>query len=153
VRPLATVAVAALAAACSGSGTPLGGAGTSSPSPHVATRPRCTAPGTGLRGYVLVRTREIRFPDHVGVRSEFRDPRGRLLFFLVGIPGEVGEGLPVVEDELELVDGSVARVLGRGRTWVLAWSGEPPCDDLAVVGNELSRESFERALRGAHILP
>jgi hypothetical protein len=143
-------AVAALAVACSNGGERSPAA--TSPPPDPA-RPRCTAPGTGLRGYVLVRTREIRFADHVGVRTEFRDPRGRRLFFLLGIPGEVGEGLPLVDGERQLVDGSTARLLGRGDTWVLSWRGPPPCDDLAVVGNELSRGSFERALRGAHILP
>jgi hypothetical protein len=155
-RPASALILAvalALAVACNGSPRPPSGdPGTVVPaSPDV--RPTCRAPGTGLRGYVLVRTREIRFADHVGVRSEFRDPRGRRIFLLLGIPGEVGEGLPVVDPEVDLADGSVGRLLGRDRIWILAWAGEQPCDDMAVVGNELSRGSFERALRGAHILP
>jgi hypothetical protein len=57
-----------------------------------------------------------------------------------------------VDGQRDLADGSTARLLGRGDIWVLAWRGSPPCDEMAVVGNELSRESFERALRAAHIL-
>jgi hypothetical protein len=144
-------AVLALAMACSGGGEPSPRA--APPPGDAASRPRCSAPGTGLRGYVLVRTREIRYADHIGVRREFRDPRGRRLYFLLGIPGGVGEGLPVADPQVEMGDGSVGRILGHDRIWVLAWDAEPPCDDMAVVGNELSRESFERALRAAHILP
>jgi hypothetical protein len=82
----------------------------------------------------------------------FRDPQGRRLYFLLGIPGEVGEGLPFVERR-RLVDGSVGRLMGEGSTWVLAWPGRVPCQDMAIVGNEISPAAFETALRGASILP
>jgi hypothetical protein len=123
-----------------------------SPEPTRAGRPACAAPGTGLQGFVLVSEDERRYPDHVGARMEFRDPEGRRIFFLLGIPGEVGEGLPLV-GEPSLVDGTPARLLGEVDRWVLAWEGEPPCRDMAIVGNEIGRSDFEAVLREASILP
>jgi hypothetical protein len=122
------------------------------PSPELtAGRPVCRAPGTGLQGFVLVREDQRRYGDHVGARMEFRDPEGRRVFFLLGIPGEVGEGLPLV-GEPALLDGTPARLLGEEDRWVLAWEGAPPCRDMAIVGNEIGRSEFEGVLRDASIL-
>jgi len=146
VRSARAAALAAVVAvACSGEPTP-------------RTRPEppgpvaCVPPGTGLEGYVLIRRGEWRYHDHLGVRMEFRDPSGRRIYFLLGIPGEVGEGLPMA-GALRLLDGSVGRFLGEEDRWALVWQGDPPCEDLAVVGNLISEAAFRRALRAASILP
>jgi hypothetical protein len=112
----------------------------------------CVQPGTGLEGYVLFRRGERRYHDHLGVRMEFRDPSGRRIYFLLGIPGEVGEGLPLAGTP-RLLDGSVGRLLGEEDRWALVWQGDPPCEDMAVVGNLISKSAFRRALRAASILP
>jgi hypothetical protein len=138
------VLAAAAAVACSGE---------SAPRPHPEPLgPACVQPGTGLEGYVLFRRGERRYNDHVGVRMEFRHPSGRRIYFLLGIPGEIGEGLPLAGAP-RLLDGSVGRLLGEEDRWALVWQGDPPCEDMAVVGNLISKSAFRRALRAASILP
>jgi hypothetical protein len=136
----------AVAVSCSGEPPPQ-----PQPRPEPPGPVACVAPGMGLEGYVLIRRSDRRYHDHLGARVEFRGPSGRRIYFLLGIPGEVGEGLPLVGSP-ELVDGSVGRFLGEEDRWVLAWRGEPPCEDMAVVGNEISAAAFRRALRNAAIL-
>jgi hypothetical protein len=138
--------VVAVAVSCSGE---------PAPQPLPPPQPRgpvvCPAPGMGLEGYVLVRRSDRRYHDHLGGWMEFRGPSGRRIFFLLGVPGEVGEGLPFVGSR-RLVDGSVGRFMGEEDRWALAWRGDPPCEDMAVVGNEISGAAFKRTLRNAAIL-
>jgi hypothetical protein len=136
----------ALAVSCSGEPAPQ-----PQPLPEPGGPVACPAPGMGLEGYVLVRRSDRRYHDHMGGRMEFRGPSGRRIYFLLGVPGEVGEGLPFVGSR-ELVDGSVGRFMGEEDRWALAWRGDPPCEDMAVVGNEISGPAFQRALRKAAIL-
>ena len=127
---------ATLLASCTG-----GGEGDGSPG-----APRCANPVKGPDGWILVRTRDVREGDHVGVRQEYRDPRGRRLFFLLGISGEVGEGLPFA-GTIPVADGSEARLLGRDLTWALAWEAEPPCSATAVIGQGMPRSRFLAEMR------
>lgn len=96
------------------------------------------------KGFLLQRARDIGYFDHVGVRQEYRHEDGRLVVFLLGVNGEMGEGAPVVED-VELASGDPATLFGtpeRG-SWSLVWSGEFPCSQMAVVANGVSRSGFD----------
>ena len=139
MRTLRAVAAAALLAGC-------GGGPERPDAPEAPPLPTCGNPAKGVKGFVLVERRQFRERDHVGVRLEYRDRDGRLLTYLVGVPGEVGEGLPL-DRELHLADGNDGRLLGRGATWILAWDDEPPCTPVAVVGNRLARSRFLELMR------
>jgi hypothetical protein len=146
VRGGAGVALAGLlAASCAGGGDSDAGSAPPAGRPVV-----CAPPAKGVPGYVLVRRRDVPFADHIGLRLEFRDPRGRRLYLLMGIPGGVGEGLPLRSTPAVAGD-AAARFLGRDDRWVLAWDGPDPCEDMAVVGNDLSRPHFRRVLRSMGI--
>jgi hypothetical protein len=141
---LAALAAVVLGASCTGD--------RSAPGAGPAGKPRCEAhPGRGVEGFVLNRTREIEEPDHVAVRKEYRDRRGRLLVYLLGLSGEVGEGLPFLR-EVGLVTGQPARFLGRDGNWTIVWEEGFPCSQMAVVGNGFGREDFVRALVEADII-
>jgi hypothetical protein len=143
-RVAVTVAVAVLAAGCVVSRAAVPGSG---------PKPTCDVfPGRGVEGFVLERTQPIDEQDHVAVRHEYLDPRGRLLVYLLGVHGEVGEGSPDRQD-VALVDGTPARFLGGRGNWVLVWNDHPPCPQVAVVGNGFRREDFARLLVEAHLLP
>jgi hypothetical protein len=142
---LTAVAVAVLGASCTGD----------RPAPRAgpAGKPRCEAqPGRGVEGFVLNRTQEIEEPDHTAVRKDYRDRRGRLLVYLLGVSGEVGEGLPF-RGQVELVTGRAARFLGRKENWTIVWEETFPCAQMAIVGNGFGREGFVRSLVDADILP
>lgn len=142
MRIAAGVAMACLVAAACG-GKPAGTTDTGS----RAGRPTlCAPPAKGVRGFVLVRRYDIAYRDHIGLRLEFRDGRGRRLYFLMGIPGGVGEGLPLLSTPSVAGD-APGRFLGRDDRWVLAWEGPEPCEDMAVVGNDLSRRRFRATMR------
>jgi hypothetical protein len=91
---------------------------------------------------------ETTYPDHIGVRLGFRDEDRREFHVLVGIPGEIGEGLPSA-GELELSEGRTARFLGEDDVWIVVWEEDDRCDPRAVVGNGFTRESFQEALADA----
>ncbi|MGH2690951.1 MAG: hypothetical protein ACRDHM_00415, partial [Actinomycetota bacterium] len=95
-----------------------------------------------------------RYSDHIGVREEYRDEDGRLLVYLLGVTGEMGEGAIVVED-VDLATGQPATLLGTEGTdaWSLVWSDEPPCPQVAIVGNGFSREAFLSTLGESGVLP
>ena len=109
--------------------------------------------GQPPEGFVLVRTREFRSPDRIGVREEYRHPDGRLLVHLLGVGGQVGEHASVADD-VDLATGEPAMIFGDGENpnWSLVWSGRPPCGELAVVGNDFTRDEFEAAMRDAGLL-
>jgi hypothetical protein len=144
----AVLATAILAASCTGDRPIEGGTAGAG---HE--KPRCEArPGRGVEGFVLVRTRDIDEGAHVAVREEYRDRQGRRLFYLLGLFGEIGEGLPVLE-EYELVNGQRGRFLGRGRNWILVYEDRFPCPQVAVVGNGFRRQDFLNLLVEASIIP
>ena len=149
------IAVAVLGAGCTEDRPPAdAGPGPQASSPDPGP-PRCQAsPGPPPEGFVLRRAREIRYPDHVGVREEYRHGDGRLLVYLLGVTGEMGEGAAVVE-ELELSTGEPATLFGTGddRSWSLVWSDDLPCPQMGIVGNGFDREGFVSALRGSGVLP
>lgn len=139
-RVLAGLAVAAvLGASCTGDPP--------APEPTAAgVRPRCDElPGRAPEGFVLVETRDVPAPSHIGTRRSYRDPEGGRLEVLLGAVGQVGEGLRLVE-ELTLPSGAPARLLGQGRLWALAWEGEPPCLRNAIIAEGLTRSSFLEVL-------
>ena len=116
------------------------------------SKPVCdTVPGRGVQGFVLDRARRIEEPDHVAVRREYRDPNGRLLVYLLGVSGEVGEGTATSE-RVRLVDGTPARFLGGGGNWILAWKEEARCPQMAVVGNGFQATEFAELMVQADLL-
>jgi hypothetical protein len=115
-------------------------------------QPVCdTVPGRGVEGFVLDRVQRIEEPDHVAVRREYRDPKGRLLVYLLGVFGEVGEGAAASE-RVSLVDGTPARFLGGAGNWILTWKEEPPCPQMAVVGNGFRAQAFAEVMVQADLL-
>jgi hypothetical protein len=148
---LAAVLVVVLGAACTGdrpattaTGSPDGG--------PAATEPRCEARLGGVEGFVLTRSRDIPQGESIGVREEYRDSEGRSLTYLLGIFGEVGEGLPF-QEEVGLSGGATARLLGRDQTWVLVWEDQFPCQQIAVIGNGFRRSEFVEVMERAALLP
>ena len=148
----ALLLVAVLGAGCTGD-RPEGTPAPAPASPEAGPR-RCDAsPGAPPEGFLLVRSREIRYSDHIGVREEYRDEDGRLLVYLLGVTGEMGEGATVVED-VALGSGDPATLFGSGgkRGWSVVWDDQHPCPQLAIVGNGFTREEFLAALTDAMIL-
>jgi hypothetical protein len=120
--------------------------------PTGAVRPRCDVPrGRAPEGFMLARTSDRPHRDHVGVHIVYRAPDGARLDYLVGVAGEVGEGLPLV-GEVELATGEPARLLGRDETWVVVWPEPPPCAQSAILGNGMDRAGFDEVLEGTGIL-
>jgi hypothetical protein len=70
---------------------------------------------------------------------------------LVGIPGEIGEGLPAA-GQLELTEGSSAELVGRDDVWIAIWDEGDRCDPRAVIGNGFTQETFEEALADAGLV-
>ena len=99
-------------------------------------------------GFAPLDSFEEDYPDHVGLRLGFRDDREREFHVLVGIPGEIGEGLPPAED-LVLSEGRTARLVGEDPVWIAIWTEGDVCDPRAVIGNGFTRESFGAALEDA----
>jgi hypothetical protein len=121
-------------------------------SPGDRGKPVCDRiPGRGVEGFVLDRTQRIEDRDHVALRREYRDPEGRLLVYLLGVLGEVGEGAPVVR-RVELVDGTPASFLGGRTNWILRWDEDPPCPQMAVVGNGFRAREFAELMVDAALL-
>ena len=142
------VAAAVLGASCSGDAGP---PAPSRPSKE-ADRPRCdVAPGEVPEGFLLRRQRDRPHRDHVGVHRVFVAPDGRRLDYLLGVIGEVGEGLPLA-GSVELGSGQPARLAGRGKTWTLVWVQNPPCRQGAVVAAGMGRRELLRILRRAGLL-
>jgi hypothetical protein len=114
---------------------------------------RCDAqPGRGVTGFVLEGTREFDEGDRIAVRKDYRDDEGRLLVYLLGLSGEIGEGLPVL-GEVRLASGERASFLGEGEAWMLVWESGFPCPQMGVVGNRMGKEAFLRLMVHAAILP
>jgi hypothetical protein len=145
------VAVTVLGASCTGD-RPVGGASDQGPTEPDGGKPTCQArPGRGVEGFMLVRTREIDEGEHVALREEYRDREGRRLYYLLGLFGEIGEGL-AVRRQLELVNGERAVFLGRGENWILLYEDEFPCPQVAVIGNGFRRGEFLDLLVEASIV-
>jgi hypothetical protein len=142
-------AVAALAAAVLGSACTNDRA--ARPAPTAGT-PRCeTPPGRGPEGFTLKRTREFDEGDRVATRLDYLDSEGRRLVYLLGLSGEIGEGLPLVARTV-LPGGQAGRFLGQGEAWMLVWEDPFPCPQMAVVGNGFGREGFVRLLVAAGLV-
>jgi hypothetical protein len=118
----------------------------------VAPLERCTQiPGRGVNGFSLHRTREIEYPSHVALRTEYRDREGRRLFYLRGVLGEVGEGSGEFEP-VTLVDGTPATFFGQRDSWGVYWEDDPPCPQMAVIGNAFRRRRFIELMEEARVL-
>jgi hypothetical protein len=112
-------------------------------------RPVCAVRFAAPSGFEPLETfEETTYPDHIGVRLGFRDEEMREFHVLVGIPGEIGEGLPSAGD-LELSEGRTARLVGGDRVWIVIWTEGDLCDPRAVIGNRFSRDEFVGALEDA----
>jgi hypothetical protein len=114
-------------------------------------RPICELRFAAPAGFAPIDSFEEEYPDHVGVRLGFRDPQGHEFHVLVGIPGEIGEGLPTA-GELELTEGRTAQLVGRDDVWIAIWDEDDRCDPRAVIGNGFTRETFEEALVDAGLV-
>lgn len=126
-------AILAVAAGCSSPGAP-------------AVPLVCEPPLAPPAGFVQVERVESREADHVGVRTSYRSADGPELHLLAGIPGEVGEGLPMA-GTVRVAGGVDARLLGADRRWVLVWGSDEVCDPYAVIGEGFDRRSFVGLLR------
>jgi hypothetical protein len=115
-------------------------------------RPVCDVRFAAPAGFAPLDSFEEEYPDHVGVRLGFRDPQEREFHVLVGIPGEIGEGLPTA-GELELTEGRTAELVGRDDVWIAIWDEDDRCDPRAVIGNGFTRETFGEALVDAGLVP
>lgn len=136
-----------LASACGGGGPDRARTEAASDEPA-----RCDPAIGAPAGFALVESFEDPYPDHIGVRLAFRDGDGRELHYFVGIPGEFGEGLPVV-GQVDVALGLRGSLLGAGGTWVLAWDAPGPCGAHAALGTGFTREEFLQALREAGAIP
>jgi hypothetical protein len=85
------------------------------------------------------------------VHRTYRDESGIRLDLLLGVEGEVGEGLPL-RGQVDLASGVQGRLLGRARTWILAWEEPPPCGQTALIVNGIGRRSFRRLVAGTGLL-
>ena len=92
------------------------------------------------------------YEDHVGIRLGFVDDAGRELHYFAGIPGEFGEGLPVV-GRVEAASDLGGLLQGDEGVWVLSWRAPGPCGVRAVLGSGFSRRRFLRVLREAGAIP
>ena len=137
--------------------TVLGGCTEDRQVPPAAGEPRSARrcdvrPGAVPEGFTLRRTRDIaQGSGRVGVREEYRDRDGRLLVYLLGVAGEVGEGLPLTGRPM-VVGGERARFLGEAQNWVLTWHDEPPCSQMSIVGNGFEEEEFVGLLEDAGVI-
>lgn len=137
------LAVVVLGAGCTGD----------APLPSVPGKPVCDRiPGRGVEGFVLDETKRFDEEDHIAVRKQYRDRQGRLLVYLLGLSGEIGEGAEQ-SFEVELVDDTPARFMGSGENWLLVWEGSAPCRHVAVVGNGFRRADFVALLVRADLVP
>jgi hypothetical protein len=125
---------------------------TSSEPDEPDDRPVCEVRFAAPAGFAPLDSFEEDYPDHVGVRLGFRDPGGREFHVLVGIPGEIGEGMPTA-GELELTEGRRAELVGRDEVWIAIWGEDDRCDPRAVIGNGFTRETFREALVDAGLVP
>jgi hypothetical protein len=120
-----------------------------SPSPEPS---RCDPALQTPAGFEVTGSMEDPSGDHTGVRVDLRADGGRELHYFAGIAGEFGEGLPD-RGTVTLADGSTARLVGRGTTWVLAWEGQEPCSPRIALGTGMDAEGFRVAMRQAGALP
>jgi hypothetical protein len=114
----------------------------------VDDRPVCAVRFAAPNGFAPLDSFEEDYPDHVGLRLGFRDEDRREFHVLVGIPGEIGEGLPSA-GELALTEGRTARLVGEDRVWIAIWTEGDLCDPRAVIGNGFTRDGFGAALEDA----
>jgi hypothetical protein len=144
-RAFAAAAAAVLASACGGS---------TAEHPHgsgedvLVCEPGFTTP----EGFSQTEALEDPYADHVAIRLGFVDDTGRELHYFAGVPGEFGEGLPVVA-RVEAAGGIEGPLQGRAETWVLSWRAPGPCGVRAVLGNGFTREAFLETLERAGIIP
>jgi hypothetical protein len=111
---------------------------------------RCEPALVAVEGFARTETSREVYADHVGVRLGFWDGK-RQLHVLAGIPGEVGEGLPIV-DVVAITGGPPGRLLGGDRVWVLAWETTGPCANNALLGDGFTREAFTAVLVRAGVI-
>jgi len=114
-------------------------------------RPVCEVRFAAPVGFAPIETFEDDYADHVGVRLGYRDDRQREFHVLVGIPGEIGEGLPPA-GSLDLREGRIGTLVGEGTVWVVVWNEHDVCDPRAVIGNGFTRSGFEEFLGDAGLV-
>lgn len=112
-----------------------------------ADAPHCAPPIGVPSGFEVTQSLEDPHPDRTATRRGLRDDRGRTLNLFSGVEAEFGEGLPLV-DEIAVSDGTIARLLGAERIWLLAWrDGGGPCASKAVFSSGFRRRAFLALLR------
>jgi hypothetical protein len=120
--------------------------------PDEGDVPTCEPGFATPDGFTRTETFEDPYADHVGIRLGFSSDDGRELHAFVGVPGEFGEGLPLV-DSIEAAGGIEGSLQGSGTTWVLSWRAPGPCGVRAVLGSGFTREGFVDTLERAGIVP
>jgi len=110
-------------------------------------------PGFGTpEGFRATESLQDPYEDHVGIRLGFVDDAGREIHYFAGIPGEFGEGLPVV-DTVPAAGGIQGPLQGRDPTWVLTWRAPGPCGVRAIIGNGFTQGDFLETLARAGMVP
>jgi len=140
---MAAAAVVTLLVGCGSTGGP---GRSAAPEP-----PRCAFPYPPPSGYVAHGHLEVPTATHIGVRDVYGGFDERSIILTSGIPGEFGEGLPVV-GELPLASGVTGSLMGEERTWLLIWGEVAPCTPLTVTGNGFTRSSFRELVVGMGLL-
>ncbi len=147
-RAATLVIVAVLGAGCTGDRpSPSAEQATAAPAKPVCDRMPARVPA----GFMLVKTRDLPSRDHVAVRREYRNADEKLIVYLLGVTGEVGEGSPVVDD-VTLAGGEDATLLGGRGNWAITWEDEFPCVQMSVVGNGFTRGAFEALMLESGLL-
>ncbi len=120
--------------------------------PDGPSVPTCEPGFSTPAGFERTESHRDPYEDHVGIRLGFVAQDGREIHYLAGIPGEFGEGLPVV-GSVEAADGVTGTLQGRDDTWVLTWRGPGPCGVRAVIGYPFTRRAFLDTLERAGVIP
>lgn len=115
-------------------------------------RPVCDAGFGAPAGFEVAESFREPYPDHVGIRLGLVSGDGRELHYFAGIPGEFGEGLPVV-GSVEAATSVEGVLRGSDGTWVLTWQVSGPCGQRAALGSGFTRRGFLAALREAGAIP
>lgn len=148
VRHLALALAASVGAGCT-SGTDLEARPSTPPPTQEVVLPGCEEHLPGRpEGFRSVGMREIRERDHRGVHVRYRGPDRTSIHYLVGISGEIGEGLPF-RRTVSLPGGTSARFLGAAGRWVAVWDLPAPCDQAAALGRGMPPVRFLRLVTGA----
>ncbi len=122
--------------------------------PFVTTAPvRCDVPFTVPAPFGVAGMLDDRYPDHIGVRVRLRDNKDRELQFFFGVPGEYGEGAPIVGSRT-VYSGEKATLFRSPRdNWVLDWYAPGVCGSNAIFGHDFKKkQEFVKVLEETGVI-